>query len=97
MPLGFLDDPGGRKYHQAYFAKYPGVWGAHGDYAAITETGGMVIYGRSDAVLNPRGIRIGTAEIYRVVEALDEVAEALAVGQEHDGDVRIVLFSAAAR
>ena len=91
MPLGFLDDPGGRKYHQAYFAKYPGVW-AHGDYAAITETGGMVIYGRSDAVLNPRGIRIGTAEIYRVVEALDEVAEALAVGQEHDGDVRIVLF-----
>ncbi len=91
MPLGFLDDPGGRKYHGAYFAKFPGVW-AHGDYAAITETGGMVIYGRSDAVLNPRGIRIGTAEIYRVVEALDEVAEALAVGQEHDGDVRIVLF-----
>jgi len=91
MPLGFLDDPGGRKYHEAYFAQFPGVW-AHGDYAAITGTGGMVIYGRSDAVLNPRGIRIGTAEIYRVVEALDEVAEALAVGQEHDGDVRIVLF-----
>lgn len=91
MPLGFLDDPGGRKYHQAYFARFPGVW-AHGDYAEITGTGGMVIYGRSDAVLNPRGIRIGTAEIYRVVEALDEVAEALAVGQEYDGDVRIVLF-----
>ena len=91
MPLGFLDDPGGRKYHQAYFARFPGVW-AHGDYAEITGTGGMVIYGRSDAVLNPRGIRIGTAEIYRVVEALDEVAEALAVGQEYDGDVRIILF-----
>ena len=91
MPLGFLDDPGGRKYHQAYFARFPGAW-AHGDYAEITGTGGMVIHGRSDAVLNPRGVRIGTAEIYRVVEALDEVAEALAVGQEHDGDVRIVLF-----
>ena len=91
MPLGFLDDPGGRKYHQAYFARFPGVW-AHGDYAEITGTGGMVIHGRSDAVLNPRGIRIGTAEIYRVVEALDEVAEALAVGQEYDGEVRIVLF-----
>ena len=91
MPLGFLDDPGGRKYHQAYFARFPEVW-AHGDYAEITATGGMVIYGRSDAVLNPRGIRIGTAEIYRVVESLEEVAEALAVGQEYDGDVRIVLF-----
>ena len=91
MPLGFLDDPGGRKYHEAYFARFPGVW-AHGDYAEITGTGGMVIYGRSDAVLNPRGVRIGTAEIYRVVEALDEVAEALAVGQEYEGDVRIVLF-----
>ena len=91
MPLGFLDDPGGGKYHRAYFARFAGVW-AHGDYAEITDTGGMVIYGRSDAVLNPRGIRIGTAEIYRVVEALEEVAEALAVGQEHDGDVRIVLF-----
>ena len=91
MPLGFLDDPGGSKYHQAYFARFPNVW-AHGDYAEITGTGGMVIYGRSDAVLNPRGVRIGTAEIYRVVEALDEVAEALAVGQDHDDDVRIVLF-----
>lgn len=91
MPLGFLDDAGGRKYHRAYFARFPGVW-AHGDYAEIADTGGMVIYGRSDAVLNPRGIRIGTAEIYRVVEALDEVAEALAVGQEYDGDVRIILF-----
>ena len=91
MPLGFLDDPGGRKYHQAYFARFPGVW-AHGDYAEITAGGGMVIHGRSDAVLNPRGVRIGTAEIYRVVEALAEVEEALAVGQDCDGDVRIVLF-----
>ena len=91
MPLRFLDDPHGKKYQQAYFDKYPGVW-AHGDYAEITATGGMVIYGRSDAVLNPRGNRIGTAEIYRVAEALDEVEEALAVGQEYDGDVRIILF-----
>ena len=91
MPLGFLDDPGGRKYHQAYFARFPGVW-AHGDHAEITPAGGMVIHGRSDAVLNPRGVRIGTAEIYRVVEALEEVEEALAVGQDCDGDVRIVLF-----
>ena len=91
MPLRFLDDPDGKKYQQAYFNRYPGVW-AHGDYAEITATGGMVIYGRSDAVLNPRGNRIGTAEIYRVAEALDEVEEALAVGQDYDGDVRIILF-----
>lgn len=91
MPLRFLDDPGGRRYHQAYFARFPGVW-AHGDHAEITATDGVVIYGRSDTVLNPRGIRIGTAEIYRVVEALDEVGEALAVGQEYGGDTRIVLF-----
>ena len=91
MPLRFLDDPGGRRYHQAYFAKFPGVW-AHGDHAEITATGGVVIYGRSDAVLNPRGVRIGTAEIYRVVEAFGEVAEALAVGQEYDGDIRVILF-----
>ena len=91
MPLRFLDDPGGRRYHQAYFARFPGVW-AHGDHAEITATDGVVIYGRSDTVLNPRGIRIGTAEIYRVVEAFDEVSEALAVGQEYGGDTRIVLF-----
>ena len=91
MPLRFLDDPDGRKYRQAYFSKYPDVW-AHGDHAEITRSGGMVIYGRSDTVLNPRGVRIGTAEIYRVAEALDEVEEALAVGQECEGDVRIVLF-----
>ena len=91
MPLRFLDDPGGEKYHRAYFDRYPGVW-THGDYAEITPTGGMVISGRSDAALNPRGTRIGTAEIYRVVEGLEEVEESLAVGQEYEGDTRIVLF-----
>ena len=91
MPLHFLNDPDGEIYRRAYFDRFPGVW-THGDYAEITAAGGMVIYGRSDAALNPRGNRIGTAEIYRVVEALDEVEEALAVGQEYDGDTRIVLF-----
>ena len=90
-PLGFLDDPDGEKYHQAYFARFPGVW-THGDFAEITARGGVIIYGRSDAVLNPRGVRIGTAEIYRVVEAFDEVEEALAVGQQFADDIRIVLF-----
>ncbi|MGZ8144618.1 MAG: AMP-binding enzyme, partial [Methylosarcina sp.] len=74
-----------------YFEKYPGVWW-HGDYVALTESGGMIIYGRSDAVLNPGGIRIGTAEIYRQVEQVDEVLESLVVGQEIEGDCRIILF-----
>ena len=91
MPVGFWDDPDGRKYHDAYFAKFDNVW-CHGDYVEITERGGVVIYGRSDAVLNPGGVRIGTAEIYRQVEQLDEVVEALVIGQQWDGDVRIVLF-----
>ncbi len=91
MPLRFMNDPDGEKYRRAYFDRFPGVW-THGDYAEIRSNGGMVIFGRSDAVLNPRGNRIGTAEIYRVVEALDDVDEALAVGQEYDGDTRIVLF-----
>jgi acetoacetyl-CoA synthetase len=91
MPVGFWDDPDGRLYRAAYFEKYPGVW-HHGDYVALTESGGMVIYGRSDAVLNPGGIRIGTAEIYRQVEQIDEVLESLAVGRDIDGDCRIVLF-----
>ena len=90
-PLGFLSDPRGEKYQRAYFDRFPGVW-AHGDFAEITPRGGVIIYGRSDAVLNPRGIRIGTAEIYRVAEALDEVEEALAVGQQFEGDTRIILF-----
>ena len=91
MPVGFWNDPGGRKYRDAYFARFDNVW-RHGDYVEITERGGVVIYGRSDAVLNPGGVRIGTAEIYREVEQLDEVVEGLAIGQEWEGDVRVVLF-----
>jgi acetoacetyl-CoA synthetase len=91
MPLGFWQDPGGERYRAAYFERFPGVW-HHGDYAAITAHDGLVIYGRSDAVLNPGGVRIGTAEIYSAVESLPQVAEALAVGQDWQGDVRVVLF-----
>jgi acetoacetyl-CoA synthetase len=91
MPVGFWNDPGQSLYRTAYFEKYPGVW-HHGDYVALTESGGMIIYGRSDAVLNPGGIRIGTAEIYRQVEQVDEVLESLVVGHEIDGDCRIILF-----
>ena len=91
MPVGFRNDPDGRKYHDAYFARFDNVW-CHGDYVEITEHGGVVIYGRSDAVLNPGGVRIGTAEIYRLVERLDEVVESLVIGQQRDGDVRVVLF-----
>jgi len=91
MPVGFWNDPSGAKYRAAYFERFPGIW-HHGDYAAITEHDGVVIYGRSDAVLNPGGVRIGTAEIYSAVEALPQIAEALAVGQDWQGDVRIVLF-----
>ena len=91
MPVGFWNDPGGRKYHDAYFTKFDNVW-CHGDYVEVTERGGVIIHGRSDAVLNPGGVRIGTAEIYRQVEQLDEVVEALVIGQQWDGDVRVVLF-----
>ncbi len=91
MPVGFWNDPDGRKYHAAYFDKFPGVW-CHGDYVELTKHGGMIIYGRSDAVLNPGGVRIGTAEIYRQVEQLEEVVESLVVGQQWDGDERVVLF-----
>jgi acetoacetyl-CoA synthetase len=91
MPIGFWNDPDGSQYHAAYFEKYPGIWW-HGDYVVLTESGGMVIYGRSDAVLNPGGIRIGTAEIYRQVEQIDEVLESLVVGQDIGGDCRIILF-----
>jgi len=91
MPLGFWNDPDGAKYRAAYFEKYPNVW-RHGDWCEITEQGGMIIYGRSDAVLNPGGVRIGTAEIYRQVETVDEVVEALVIGQDWEGDVRVVLF-----
>jgi len=91
MPLGFWDDDGGHRYHKAYFDRFENVW-CHGDYVAVTESGGLVIYGRSDAVLNPGGVRIGTAEIYRQVEQFDEIAEALVIGQQWDADVRVVLF-----
>jgi acetoacetyl-CoA synthetase len=91
MPLGFWNDPGDVKYREAYFNRFPGVW-CHGDWVEMTEHGGMVIYGRSDAVLNPGGVRIGTAEIYRQVERLAEVVESLVIGQDWQGDVRIVLF-----
>jgi acetoacetyl-CoA synthetase len=90
-PVGFWSDPDNARYRAAYFEKYPGIW-AHGDFAELRRTGGIVIHGRSDAVLNPGGVRIGTAEIYRQVEKLDEVVESIAVGQDWEDDVRVVLF-----
>ena len=91
MPLHFWNDPDGARYRAAYFERFPGVW-HHGDFAAITAHDGIVIYGRSDAVLNPGGVRIGTAEIYSAVEVLPQIVESLAVGQDWQGDVRVVLF-----
>jgi acetoacetyl-CoA synthetase len=91
MPIGFWNDADGAKYRAAYFERFPGVW-CHGDFAEITPHGGIVIHGRSDATLNPGGVRIGTAEIYAQVEQLPEVQEALAIGQDWQGDVRVVLF-----
>ena len=91
MPVGFWNDPDGARYRAAYFARFPGVW-THGDWAEITPHDGIIIYGRSDATLNPGGVRIGTAEIYRVVEDIPEVLEAVCVGQEWEGDQRVVLF-----
>ncbi|GHD14332.1 acetoacetate--CoA ligase [Tianweitania populi] len=91
MPVMFWGDAGGKKYHDAYFDRFPNVW-CHGDFAEITEHGGMIIHGRSDATLNPGGVRIGTAEIYNVVEQMPEVLEALCIGQNWDNDVRVVLF-----
>ncbi|MBK8919503.1 MAG: acetoacetate--CoA ligase [Betaproteobacteria bacterium] len=91
MPVGFWNDPDGSKYRAAYFERFPGVW-CHGDYSEITARGGIVIHGRSDATLNPGGVRIGTAEIYRQVEQLPEILESLVIGQDWEGDVRVVLF-----
>jgi acetoacetyl-CoA synthetase len=91
MPVGFWNDPDGRTYHAAYFERFPGVW-THGDYCELTEHDGVIIYGRSDAVLNPGGVRIGTAEIYRQVEQLPDVLESVAIGQQWQGDERVVLF-----
>jgi acetoacetyl-CoA synthetase len=91
MPVGFWNDPDGSRYHAAYFERFPNVW-CHGDYAELTAHDGLIIHGRSDAVLNPGGVRIGTSEIYRVVEQFPEVAESIAIGQSWQGDTRIVLF-----
>ncbi len=91
MPISFWDDPDGARYKAAYFERFPGVW-CHGDYVELTEHGGFIIFGRSDATLNPGGVRIGTAEIYRQVEKLAEIEEALVIGQDWEGDVRVVLF-----
>jgi len=91
MPIGFWNDPDGKKYKGAYFSRFENVW-HHGDFAEWTEHGGMIIHGRSDATLNPGGVRIGTAEIYRQVENLPEVQESIVIGQNWDGDVRVVLF-----
>ncbi len=91
MPVSFWNDPDGRKYRAAYFERFPGIW-THGDFVEITPEDGVVIYGRSDATLNPGGVRIGTAEIYRQVETLPEITDSLVVGQPWQGDVRVVLF-----
>ncbi len=90
-PVGFWDDPEGLKFHNAYFGRWPGVW-AHGDYGEVTEQGGYIIHGRSDAVLNPGGVRIGTAEIYRQVERVADVLDSVVVGQDWQDDVRVILF-----
>jgi len=91
VPLGFLNDEGDKRFHEAYFDMFPNVW-THGDYVSLTEHNGIVIFGRSDATLNPGGVRIGTAEIYRQVEKLDEIQESIVIGQDWDNDVRVVLF-----
>jgi acetoacetyl-CoA synthetase len=91
MPVMFWHDPDGARYRASYFERFPGIW-CHGDFAELTESDGIIIHGRSDAVLNPGGVRIGTAEIYRQVEQVPEVLEAICVGQDWQGDVRVVLF-----
>jgi len=91
MPIYFWDDEDGKKYHKAYFDVFPGIW-RHGDYIEINDRGGVVIYGRSDATLNPGGVRIGTAEIYRQMEQLSEIEDSLVIGQNWQNDVRVILF-----
>jgi acetoacetyl-CoA synthetase len=92
MPVKFHNDPNGKKYHEAYFDFYEGGIWRHGDFVTITEHGGVIVYGRSDATLNPHGVRIGTAELYRVAENLSEIEDSVAIGKEEDGDVEIWLF-----
>jgi acetoacetyl-CoA synthetase len=91
MPIAFWDDENGKKYKAAYFERFPGIW-THGDFIEVTERGGLIIFGRSDATLNPGGVRIGTAEIYRIIEQMKEVEDSVVVGQEWQGDTRIILF-----
>ena len=91
MPIMFWNDPDGKKYQEAYFDYYPNVW-RHGDWTKLTKRGTLVIFGRSDATLNPGGVRIGTAEIYKVVESFEEILESIVIGQEWEDDIRIVLF-----
>jgi len=91
MPIYFWDDPDGKRYHDAYFDVYPNIW-RHGDFVEISDRGGVVMYGRSDATLNPGGVRIGTAEIYRQMEQMEEIADSLVVGQNWENDVRVILF-----
>jgi acetoacetyl-CoA synthetase len=91
MPIYFWQDADGQKYHDAYFGHFDNVW-AHGDYGEITQHGGVIIHGRSDSVLNPGGVRIGTAEIYRQVEVIEDVLESIVIGQNWQDDVRVILF-----
>jgi acetoacetyl-CoA synthetase len=91
MPVYFWNDPDGKKYHSAYFEQYPGIW-YHGDYMILSSHGGVTMLGRSDATLNPGGVRIGTSEIYRVVENMDEIEDSVVVGQQFEGDERVILF-----
>ena len=91
MPIGFWKDANNERYKAAYFERFPGIW-CHGDWVAMTKNGGIIIQGRSDATLNPGGVRIGTAEIYGQVEQLEAIEEAIAVGQDWEGDARIILF-----
>ena len=91
MPVGFWNDPDGKRYHEAYFDRFDGIW-HHGDFVELTMHGSMIIYGRSDATLNPGGVRIGTAEIYREVEQFEDIVEAICIGQEWEDDTRVVLF-----
>jgi acetoacetyl-CoA synthetase len=91
MPIYFWNDQDGKKYHSAYFEEYPGIW-HHGDFIEITKHGGVIMLGRSDATLNPQGVRIGTAEIYNVVEQMDEIEDSVVVGKKIEGDELVVLF-----
>ena len=91
MPISFWNDKNGEKYHNAYFNKFKNTW-AHGDFIEINDHGGVIIYGRSDATLNPSGVRIGTSELYRVVESFFEVDDSLVIAQEWENDQRIILF-----